>query len=171
MATATTVPVQEYLNHVDYEPDAEYVDGEIEERPMGQYDHSTWQQRIERWFLDHGREWDIRVRCELRVQVSATRYRVPDVVVFERSRAIEQILTHPPVAVFEVLSPEDRIERMLRKLRDYAAMGIQEIFVIDPEADEVFRFQEGGLRLCEPTYRSAAGSAFIDWNAVRQLED
>src|SRR5579875_3150266 len=107
MATAAYVPLQEYLGHGEFEPDAEYVDGQIEERPIGEYDHSTWQQAIERWFLERGRDWALRVRCELRVQVSPTCFRVPDVVVFDRTRPVEQILTHPPIAVFEVLSPED----------------------------------------------------------------
>ena len=34
MATTTHVPVEVYLRS-SYEPDAEYVDGKIEERPMG----------------------------------------------------------------------------------------------------------------------------------------
>jgi hypothetical protein len=41
-AQATHVPVEVYLN-TSWEPDAEYVDGIIEERPRGQYDHSSWQ--------------------------------------------------------------------------------------------------------------------------------
>ena len=52
------------------------------------------------------------------MQVSPTRYRVPDLVVFDRSRPIEQILTHPPIAVFEVLFPEDIVSRLLAKLSD-----------------------------------------------------
>ena len=90
---------------------------------MGRFDHATWQQALQLWFTQNKSEWNIRVRPELRVRVSPTRYRVPDVTVFNRDRPIEQILTHPPVAVFEVLSPEDRIHRMLRKLADYEAMG------------------------------------------------
>ncbi len=171
MAATTSVPVEEYLHRVEYEPDAEYVDGVIEERPMGEYSHATWQYMLEKWFDQHAREWGIRVRCELRVQVSATSFRVPDVVVFDRSRPIEQILTHPPVAVFEVLSPEDRMERILRKLHEYAAMGIPEIFVVNPKADEVFRFQGGGLVPCAAVHRFGVGLAYIDWDAVRRLED
>ena len=34
MSTTTRIPVEVYLRS-SYEPDAEYVDGEIEERPMG----------------------------------------------------------------------------------------------------------------------------------------
>ena len=171
MASALATPLEEYLRGSDYEPDAEYVDGEIEERPMGEYSNSTWQQMIERWFLQHGREWNLRVRCELRVQVSPTRFRVPDVVVFDRNRPIEPILTHPPIAVFEVLSPEDRVERTLRKLRDYAAMGVAEIFLIDPGADLAYRFEGGGLVVSSGVPLLGEGPAYLDWGAIRQLED
>ena len=51
MATPALIPVEHYLRS-DYEPDAEYVDGEIEQRPIGEYDHSTWQQAIEQWFFN-----------------------------------------------------------------------------------------------------------------------
>ena len=57
MATAIFVPVDQYLRG-QYEPDAEYVDGEIEERPMGQFDHASWQQAIQLWFAQHAREWN-----------------------------------------------------------------------------------------------------------------
>ena len=42
MATLAPVPVELYL-HTSYEPDAEFVDGEVELRPMGEFDHATWQ--------------------------------------------------------------------------------------------------------------------------------
>jgi len=104
MSTTTHVSVEAYLRS-SYEPDAEYVDGEIEERPMGEFDHASWQLAILRWFLQHEKDWDIRVRPELRLQVAATRFRVPDVTVLDRAQPVEQIITHPPLAVFDVLSP------------------------------------------------------------------
>ena len=52
MATTTHVPVEVYLRS-SYEPDAEYVDGKIEERPMGEYDHASWQEAILAWFRQH----------------------------------------------------------------------------------------------------------------------
>ena len=61
MATAVQVPVEVYLAS-DYEPDAEYVDGCIEGRPAGQYDHASWQQAIQFWFAQHSKEWNVRVR-------------------------------------------------------------------------------------------------------------
>ncbi len=54
VATATYVPVETYLRS-SYEPDAEYVDGEIEQRPMGEHDHASWQAAIQRWFLSMSR--------------------------------------------------------------------------------------------------------------------
>lgn len=69
------VPVEVYLRS-SYEPDAEYVDGVIEERPVGEYDHSSWQGAILKWFWQHEKEWNVRVRAELRVQVARTRFRV-----------------------------------------------------------------------------------------------
>jgi Uma2 family endonuclease len=69
------------------------------------------------WFRLNQKEWNIRVHPELRVQVASTRFRVPDVTVLDRSRPIEQIITYPPLAVFEVLSPEDTVRRLKRKLR------------------------------------------------------
>lgn len=149
MATAATrphVPVEVYLRSC-YEPDAEYVDGEIEERPTGEYDHASWQEAIILWFRQHAEEWNVRVKPELRVQTSATHYRVPDVTVLDRNQPIEQIITHAPIAVFEILSPEDSMMRITQKLTDYSAMGIQHIWVIDPATKNAWRFRDNQLNL------------------------
>jgi Uma2 family endonuclease len=169
MATTTHVPVETYLRS-SYEPDAEYVDGEIEERPMGEFDHASWQQAIQLWFKQHEKEWNIRVRPELRVKVAATRYRVPDVTVLDRGRPIEQIITHPPLAVFEVLSPEDRFQRMKRKLEDYRAMGIPEIWVIDPQDSTFYRYEDLQLGRKDSFSLAEKGIAF-DMNQLKNLLD
>ena len=144
MATATRIPMEVYLDSV-YEPDADFVDGEVEERPMGVYDHAAWQQAIQRWFLNHEEEWNVVVLPELRIQTGATHFRVADVALLDADAPAEQIPTYPPVAVFEVLSPEDRIQRMSRKLGDYHAMGIAGIFVVDPETGMWSRYEDGQL--------------------------
>lgn len=153
MPTAARVPLDVYLCS-EYEPDAEYVDGEIEERPMGEDDHSAWQLAISFWFRQNASKWNIRVRPELRVQTSPTRFRVPDVAIIDAAQPREQIATHPPIAVLEVLSPEDTLRKLTRKLKDYAGMGIGEIWVVDPADGIWLRFEEGQLirrvRLCVP---------------------
>jgi Uma2 family endonuclease len=137
------VPLDVYLRS-SFEPDAEYVNGEIEERCMGEYDHSSWQHAIELWFAQHAKEWKIRVRPELRVQVSPGNFRVPDVTILDRNLPVEQVITHPPIAVVEILSPEDTVTRMMIKLSDYERMGIQTILVLDP-AGKHFRYSGGSL--------------------------
>ena len=37
------------------------------------------------------------------------------------------------MVVIEVLSPEDRISRYRQRISDYRAMGVQAIWVVDPE--------------------------------------
>jgi Uma2 family endonuclease len=169
MATTTHVPVEVYLRS-SYEPDAEYVDGKIEERPMGEFDHASWQQAIQRWFWQHEKEWNIRVLPELRVQVAATRYRVPDVTVLDRSRPIEQIITHPPLAVFEVLSPEDSLQRLKRKMEDYRTMGIPEIWVIDPQDSTFCRYENLQLQRND-TFSHAEKGIVFDMNQLKNLLD
>jgi Uma2 family endonuclease len=173
MAAATQptyVPLEVYLKS-SYEPDAEYVDGVIEERPMGEYDHSSWQHAIELWFAQHAQKWAIRVRPELRIQVAKQRFRVPDVTVLDRNLPTEQIITHAPIAVFEILSPEDSLNRMLTKLADYERMGIKTILVLDPNGRH-YRYLDGKLEPLPAEAFDLPGSACrFDLAAVEKLLD
>ncbi len=173
MAAAAVLPLMSldaYLS-ADFEPDAEYVDGVIEERALGEFDHASWQDVLQAWFRNHSADWNLRARPEYRVKVSATRYRVPDVTVMDRALPIESILTTPPVAVFEVLSPEDSLPRVLSKLGDYEAMGIKNIFVIDPQkVPSFYQFRNGDLKRCtEPRIDLANTPGFLDWKALEDL--
>jgi Uma2 family endonuclease len=144
MSTATCMSEEMYLRS-SFEPDAEFVDGEVRERPMGQYDHNDWQQAIQRWFVNHASEWNVRSIQEQRVRVAPGRYRLPDVAVLDRANPMEQVVTLPPIAVFEVLSPEDKVQELYEKLADYAAMGIPQILVLDPKTGVFQQYTEGCL--------------------------
>jgi Uma2 family endonuclease len=167
-AVSAQVPLEVYLRSSGYEPDAEYVDGKIEERPMGEFDHAAWQLAIIKWFLRHEEEWNIDVLPELRVQAAPTRFRVPDVTVLDRSLPVEQIITHPPIAVFDVLSPEDTFSRLKRKLEDYRTMGIPHIWIIDPEDGSFSRFEDSQLNRREFFSDPARGINF-DMNVIKGL--
>lgn len=132
MATHTLVPVEEYL-HTDYSPDVDYVDGELQERNMGEFDHGTIQAALVVWFATHASEWKIRTIPELRVNTRPKHYRVPDVVVIKQDAPREQILTHPPLIAIEILSPDDRFGRISHKIREYLAMGIENVWIIHPD--------------------------------------
>lgn len=166
MAAATHVAVSEYLRTA-YEPDADYVDGEIEERPMGEFDHARWQYAIQKWFVSREQAWNIWVMPELRIQTATTRFRVGDVVLVDRSLPEEQILTHPPIAVFEVLSPEDRVPRIMVKLQNYERMGIQNILVADPQDGSVWKYEEGELRPSE-SGQFKGSPCMVDWEQIRK---
>ncbi len=132
MATTAKVGVEEYLS-TSYRPDVEYIDGELQERNVGEIEHSDMVAAVLEWFLQHKRDWQILVRPDVRVQVSPTRFRVPDISVCSASSTDRRIVTTAPLLVIEVLSPEDRIDRYHQRITDYREMGISGIWVLDPE--------------------------------------
>ena len=145
MAATTRVPLELYL-HTEYEPAPEYVDGVLEERYVGENKHSAWQAAIAAWFVIHAAEWRIGARTELHVQTLPTHFRLPDVAVLDAAFAQDPIAIHPPIAVFEIMSPDDRYTRVMVKLREYAQMGVAAIYVVDPETGVYERFEQGQLR-------------------------
>jgi Uma2 family endonuclease len=171
MAAATTfVTVEEYLRS-SFEPDAEYVEGEIEERNLGEYDHSTWQKALVFWFELQARKAQIRVCPELWVQVASNCFLVPDVTLLDRNLPIEQIVTHPPVAVFEILSPKDALKRVMAKCGRYERMGIRTILVIDPDGPK-YRYLAGRLEPLEQrAFEIPGSSARFDLDEIEKLLD
>jgi len=172
MAAATQptyVPLEVYLKS-SFEPDAEYVDGVIEERPAGENDHSAWQHALDVWFGQHEKEWGVRVRPELRVQVANRRFRVPDLALLDRSLPAERFATHPPIAVFEILSPEDSLNRMMTKLADYERTGIKTILVLDPNGRH-FRYIDGKLEPPAEAFDLPGSACRFDLAAIEKLLD
>lgn len=144
MATATPLRISpsEYLR-TSYRPDCDYVDGVIEERNLGEFDHSAVQRALLRWFIEHERELRVIAYPELRIQASPTRFRVVDICVLSASAPREQVIQTPPVAVIEILSPEDRVTRYLTRLEDYRRMGVRNVWVVDPTERKGFDFSSG----------------------------
>ena len=133
MATSALVPVSEYLTTV-YEPDCDYVDGEVQERNLGERDHGDLQARLLELLRTAEGKTFFDAVPELRVQVKPTRFRVPDVTVLRKGAPREQIVQTPPLLCIEILSPEDRMYRTRERVRDYFEMGVPEVWIIDPIA-------------------------------------
>lgn len=131
MATTTYVPVETYLTTV-YEPDVEYVDGELEDRNVGEYEHNLAQMAILFWFHVRGKEWGVRAIQEQRTRLTPTRYRIPDVGVFRRDQPRESIFTLPYLIAIEVLSPDDRHSCIQARIDDFRAFGVKDVWVVDP---------------------------------------
>src|ERR1700684_237703 len=60
MSSATGISVEQYLS-TSYRPDCDYVDGEVRERNVGEYEHSDLQTGLAVWLRARQREWNIRV--------------------------------------------------------------------------------------------------------------
>lgn len=140
------VSVREYLA-TSYRPDCDYVDGRIEERNLGEYDHGYLQTLLAHLFMSHQEDWGVRPLTDVRVQVKATRFRVPDVTVLRAGIPRERILTHPPLLVIEILSPEDRLSRMTERTDEYLDFGIENIWIVDPSRRLAYRVTRAGLEL------------------------
>lgn len=144
MATSALIPVSEYLS-TSYEPDCDYVDGEVQERNLGETEHSDLQTQIAELLRTTESKKFIRTNTEPRVQVKETRFRVPDVCVRRVSDPKGRFITHAPLVCIEVLSPEDRMSRTREKVRDYLGMGVREVWVFDPATRSVLIFAEGSI--------------------------
>jgi Uma2 family endonuclease len=130
MASRTLISVEEYLR-TSYRPDCDYVDGEVLERNVGEKDHSSLQKKIILYLGARESQLGICVFPEQRVQISATRFRIPDVCV-TLGEPNEQIFTKPPFICIEILSPEDRWPRVQERIDDFLAMGVPYVWVLDP---------------------------------------
>jgi Uma2 family endonuclease len=144
MATGTQISLDEYLSTI-YDPDCEYVDGELIERNMGESDHSAIQMIIAGQLYNQRLQYGIHVFPELRVQVAATRYRVPDITV-TRQKVRGKVLREPPFLCIEILSPEDRASRMELKIDDYIAFGVSHVWLIDPHRRKAWSYTSEGKR-------------------------
>jgi Uma2 family endonuclease len=144
-ALPNLVSVDEYL-HTVYKPDCDYVDGIILERNVGEKDHSKAQLEIQFYLWERRKRWNLFVIQAQRVQLSPTRYRIPDICVVVGSEPDEQIFTSPPFLCIEILSPEDRMSRMQQKIDDYLAFGVSYVWVVDPQTRKAWIYTSEGSR-------------------------
>lgn len=137
------VPLDEYLR-TSYRPDRDYVDGEVQERNLGERDHSTLQKRLILFLGNREKAWKIFVYPEQRIQVSPTRFRIPDVCVYAGQEPQEQIFRTPPFICIEILSPEDRWARVQQRIDDYLKFGVEHVWVINPVDRRAWAYTKTG---------------------------
>lgn len=170
-AAIAFVPVEEYLR-TSYEPDVDYVDGYLEDRHVGETDHADLQTELATLLRVQAKAWGIYAFVELRVQVMAKRYRVPDICVMPRTWKRTPIVREAPLLCIEVLSPEDRFSRTQVKCRDYLAMGVPEVWIFDPEERTVSVVtEEKTTERREGTLRLAGTDVAIDLAALFAVLD
>ena len=157
VSTGTVVTLSEYLA-TSYRPDCEYLDGELLERNVGEWDHSRLQTLLSRYLSIREKQWGILVVVEQRVQVKATRFRVPDISVLDGPAPDGGIVVEPPFLCVEILSPSDRMKEMQERIDDYLNFGVRYVWLLHPRTRRAFVYtpntvqevKDGILRTDDP---------------------
>ena len=131
MASSTAIPVSEYLS-TTYRPDRDYLDGELKERNMGEQPHAHLQGILSGIFHIHRHDWSVRALPEQRVQTSAEHYRIADLCILRSSDPRDPVVRFPPLLCIEILSKDDSLGELQERVNDYATLGVQHIWAVDP---------------------------------------
>ncbi len=126
------ITVEEYLR-TSYRPDRELVNGELKEKAMPTRLHGIIQMIIGAWFFNHMDQWGIAPESEVRTQVRPGNFRLPDVSVTPVDTVDTRTQNKPPIIAIEILSDDDRFSDLARRAADFRAMGVENIWLIDPE--------------------------------------
>jgi len=164
MATTVLVPLSEYLS-TTYHPDCDYIDGTLQERNVGEIDHSEAQGRTYLFVQTQTRGFWAGV--EVRVQIRANRFRVPDVTIVRGAKPSGRIIATPPEVAVEVLSPEDRAAAMQEKIDDYLGFGVASVWVINPETRRAWMHtSEGSREAKDGVLRNPTGDLAVPLAAI-----
>ena len=145
MAASVHISLDEYMR-TSYRPDQDFVDGRLLERNLGKKEHARLQALLAAWFGNHERDWQVVVFTEQRVQVSPTRVRIPDVALVRPGKPLPDVFVDPPFLIVEILSPDDTYSQMAKRCRDYMQMGVETIWIIDPDNRTEHQLSEAAWR-------------------------
>jgi Uma2 family endonuclease len=157
--------MDEYLR-TSFDPDCDFINGEVVERNVGKRRHSYAQVETASWFNLRKAAYRLQSLTELRIQVGPGRVRIPDVVVCELPIPDEEVFTTPPYLCIEVTSPDDRVAALQDRLDDYLQFGVPNIWVIDP-------WKHRGWNVTADGWATAAGGVMctIDGRIAMPLAD
>jgi len=158
--TSALLSIDEYLRS-SYHPDADFVDGLIEERNLGEFEHARLQGLIASFFVVREKQWSIRTVVEQRIRVAANRVRICDIALLRADTPREAVAVTPPLLCIEILTPEDRIARAELVLADYGAMGVKNIWLVDPIARTAHIFDATGLHTADPAGLTVADTPIL----------
>lgn len=144
VATNTQITAEQYLR-MTFEPDAEFVHGEIVERPMPDYIHGRLQALLLARFEASRPVHRLLACSEVRMRIEPDVYRIPDVAIFtETPRG--PVPDSPPLVAIEILSKDNRHSDLMQKLEEYRCWGVANIWVIDPITKRFSVYNDLGLQ-------------------------
>lgn len=145
---ATLVSLREYLQ-TNYEPDMEFVDGALVGRNVGTQLHSLLQTIVSAYFYQARILYRLAVftECRLRMGTQTERHRIPDVMVLEQPYTRGTVVTDVPAVVVQIKSQDDTLDEVIGKCLEYAALGVPNIVVLDPDYRRQYLFADNALQL------------------------
>lgn len=159
------MPIEQYLA-TSYSPDVDFVDGYIEERNLGEFDHGRLQGILFALFYQQERAFALLPVVEQRIRVDDNRVRICDVVLLRADAPREQVARTAPFLCIEVMSPEDRLPRAKIVLGDYLRMGVEHIWLLDPMRRVAYTFDAQGLHEQEGELAIAGTDIRLDVEAL-----
>ena len=145
MATKALITSEQYLA-ARFEREPELVYGELMERPLPTFPHGDTQlelgSRLRALASAHG----LFSGVEVRVRMADDLYLIPDIAVWAGPDPPQAIPVDPPLLVVEIVSRDDRLHDMFRKLAAYQAWGVETIWLVEPEL-KTFCVYDEGLRI------------------------
>jgi Uma2 family endonuclease len=160
MSVAQAVSLEEYL-HTTYRPDCDWVDGELRERNVGQFDHANLQRVLTGIFFINQTKWRVIALPEQRLRIGAQRYRVPDLLVVPADYDRSPIVSIAPLLCIEILSPDDTIREIVERSEDYLSVGTPEVWIFDPAKKRVYVCSAKGLHEADAASALTCGSIEI----------
>ncbi len=145
MATSSArVSLEEYFE-TSYEPECEYVDGELIPKAMGTTDHSELQSRLAHLLYRYQDARVCRVMTEQSLRVRERVVLVPDVCLLKHAHGERGIVTKPAMLCIEILTPSDRFSYTVKKCKEYVRWGVPACWIFDPEEKEAWFYDAEGL--------------------------
>lgn len=143
MTTTTKLTLDQFLSLPETEPASEFADGEVTQKPMPTFEHGIIQRLLSFVLTLYLRarpvgEAGSEVRCIFGPAGQERTY-VPDFIFVTAGRfqrGPRPFRGAPDLAV-EVLSPDDRMTRVMAKLRFYLRHGVRLVWLIDPHGRTV----------------------------------
>jgi Uma2 family endonuclease len=134
MATAThLLTLEEFRARYAHEkPHYEYWFGEAVQKSAPTWLHGVLQALLGEMLRGAG----YKSGTEVELRVVEDWQPKPDVIGI--THIDERYPTKPPDVVIEVLSPDDKMQDVFRKCRQYARIGAPAIFVLDPESQDAW---------------------------------
>jgi len=131
-STLRPLSIERYLSRNNFRPDVDFVDGRLVRRNVGELDHGLVVGELCFRLGIKEEEWSIIGLISVRVRVSKTRVRVPDLCVLDANLNHQQVIDHPPLLCIEVLGSEDTVTAMRERIQDFLDMGVPEVWIFDP---------------------------------------